>query len=91
MRFRAVKDTDYERARDGLITKIEKYAYEQTRNEGYSAAQRLNFSRVFLIAMQEEAVRLHLTDGMQANPIVLMARELKIKVETHGEEDHAHR
>ena len=80
MRLRAVLDSDYERRRNDLIPKCEKIAYERTKDMGYNTVQRAAYSRAFMTAMQDEAVRIHLTDGMEVDSLVLLARQLKIQV-----------
>lgn len=84
MKFRAVRDSEYVRQRDSLIAKCEKIAYERTKNIPENAAKRNLYSRIFSISMQEEAERLHITDGMTPNDNVLLARALKINVAPSG-------
>jgi hypothetical protein len=78
MKFRAVQDSEYVRSRDGLIAKAEQRAYELTKHMPEGAVRSAAYSRIFSNFMQDEAERLHLTDGMVPCPIVALAHKLKI-------------
>ena len=80
MKFRAIKDSDYERARDALISKCEKAVNRTVYEMPETFVKRSAFSRLFCDMMQAEAERAHLTDGMTPNETVTLARQLKIQV-----------